>query len=370
MKALYVLRPGNRAGWYRCVLPAMFGGHDWAAIGGDPPRLDLHAGWVGGSTQQPDFLEYDVVVLQQAKGERWRGLIRKMRGAGVTVLYEIDDYVHGVRHAQDHDFRGFYQKHDLKQMEVCMRQCSGAIFSTPYLAERYSRLVRRHWVCENGLDLGRYRLTRPAARGEVGGRETVTILWAGATGHKLATLPWVYAVAEVMRRVPHASFVSIGQDFASLLADEFPDRTISVPFTSLECYPAAMMMGDVAIAPAGRSDWYRAKSDLRVMEAAALGIPVVADRKYSESVDDGATGLIATSPPALVGPGGDAVVAPGSVERLARPIQQLVEDTGLRLKMSDAARAKATTEFNMQGRVGQWEEALREAVSAGGTMKS
>lgn len=341
-RALFVSHGVSRAGWYRCVLPAMFGGWDWAALGGDPPGLHLYSSWIDQATREPDFLSYDVVVIQQARGEKWAGLIRKMRSHGVKVLYEIDDYVHGIRHADDHDFRQHYQKQHLKQMEVCMRACDGIIVSTEYLRSKYEYLARDRpvFVCENGLDMGRYRLTRPP-RGEVNGRETVSVLWSGATGHQRTVLPWMVSVAEVMQRVGHASFVSVGQDFAATLHSEFPDRTISVPFTSLECYPCAMMMGDVIIAPAGKSEWSRSKSQLRAMESAALGVPVVADAFYGEAVRDRETGILVTHS-----------------AQVRAAIQELVEDDALRIKMGEAARKLAYSQFDMTVRVKQWTEVI------------
>jgi glycosyltransferase involved in cell wall biosynthesis len=344
-RVLFVAQPFARAGWYRCVLPAMYGGYDWAGIGGTPPKLSMHAGWVNESTSHPDFDSYDVIVFQQPRGLRWHDLIKKLRGRGIVCLYEIDDYVHGIRRADDHDFSKFYTKDHLKAMDQCMRACDGVIVSTQFLADKYRHNTRedRVWVCENGLDLGRYRLTRPR-RGDVAGRETVTIMWAGATGHVRAATPWIESALSVMKTVPHSSFVSVGQDFAAVVRQAFPDRAISVPFTALECYPAAMMMGDVSIAPAGRSDWYAAKSDLRAMESLALGIPVVADRHYSDSVVDGETGLVVR----------DHMQAKSA-------LRELVCDDGLREQMSINARAYAHANFDMASRVSSWREALAEA---------
>lgn len=346
MRALFVCRSLARAGYYRCVLPAMWGGWDWAAVDGSPPGLTLVSSWVNRTTMEPNFEEYDVIVLEQVRGRKWLDLIRSLRSRNIKVLYEIDDYVHGIRHAIDHDFAGFYQKSDLKEMETCMRACDGIIVSTQYLAEKYQRIARDRpvWVCENGLDTGRYNLTRPP-RGQVNGRETVTIIWAGATGHQVATLPWLSAIASVMRDHKHVTFVSIGQDFASLLTEQFPDRTMSIPFTSLECYPASMMTGDIAIAPAGYTDWYKAKSTLRAMESALLGIPVVAHKHYASAVLDGETGIIAARP-----------------ENVRSALSSLVRDDDRRHTMSEVARAYALENFTMHTRVEGWRSALESAV--------
>lgn len=346
MRALFVGLGGTRVAWYRCVLPAMYSDpmHDWAAMVGRPPHLQMTASWIDKTTAVPDLFDYDVVVLQQVRGNKWLDAIKKMQSNGQKVLYETDDYVHGVKDVPDHEFKNAYQDRDLKEMRLCMRACDGMIVSTQHLADLYAGMARKIWVCENGLDLGRYRLTRPP-RGTVNGRESVTVLWQGATGHEKAVVPWVGAVGSVMSEVPHATFATVGKAYADLLASKFEGRTIVVPFAALETYTAAMMMGDVAIGPAGTTEWHRAKSQLRAMESMALGIPIVADPFYRETVEPHNGGLIAES-----------------ISEARDLIRELVVNDDLREEISVAARKAAHENFGMHSRVGQWTAALADAV--------
>lgn len=341
IKTLFVGLGNSRVAWYRAVLPAMYLGADFMGVVGAPPNLQACSSYVQGRTQVANFADYDVIVVQQPRGRGWFEMINKLREAGKVVLVEYDDYVHGIRNSKDHDFKEFFQKDALKSMELCMRAADGMICSTGYIARRYAAFTPRTWVAENGLDMGRYRLTRPP-RGSINGRETVTIMWSGATGHARGTAPWLDVVDRVMEKYPHVCFASIGQAFGGRFQEKYGERVISVPFAALETYPAAMMLGDIALAPAGRSSWYAAKSHLRVMEAAALGIPVVADRHYSESVLP-TTGYIVSDP-------GEVEIALGS----------LIEDMPGRNAMGVAAREHAET-FDMTVRRGGWHDALINA---------
>ena len=47
----------------------------------------------------------------------------------------------------------------------------------------------------------------------------------------------------------------------------------------------------VALAPAGKGDFFRGKSDLRWLEAGALGIPTIADPPVYWRVEHGVTGF-------------------------------------------------------------------------------
>ena len=343
MRVLFIGQAGTRVAWFRAVLPSLFLDGDWCTVSGDPPGLRLAASWVDHATQEPDMLSYDVVVVQQVRGLRWMELIKKLQRAGVRVLYETDDWLSGVRDVHDHEFKAQFTKEHDKEIRYCMRACDGMIVSTKFLRDKYRpKTDRPIYVCENGLDLGRYRLGRPD-RGQVSGRETVTILWSGATGHQSAVLPWIGSVIRVMQRVPHTSFVTIGKNYADMIGESFKDRTLSIPFGPLETYPSAMTAGDVSIAPSGTTDWHRAKSQLRVMESMALGIPVVASEHYRETIDEYGGGYIVSGDP-------------------TSRLQELVEDDELRTRLGDEARVTAHTNFGMDRRVEAWKTALTEAV--------
>lgn len=352
LEVLFLGLGSSRVAWYRIVLPAMALGCDWMGVVGTPPALQFVTGYVKGATQVARLDDYDVVVAQQPRGPKWAEVIRNLRKAGKVVLYEVDDYVHGIRKAKDHDFAAYFQPKDLRAMELCMRACNGLICSTDYIARRYSRYAEQTWVCHNGLDLGRYRMTRPP-RGKIDGKESVTIMWSGATGHRRGVNPWIQVVDRIMEKYPHVCFATIGQDFAGQLGQKYRDRVIAIPFAALETYPAAMMLGDIALAPAGDSSWYRGKSDLRAMEAAALGIPVVADEHYSESVVDGITGFLVESP-------ADAY------DHLA----DLVEDVRFRGLMGQQAKVHANLHFGMEIRREQWRNTIIEAWEAAQAARS
>lgn len=83
---------------------------------------------------------------------------------------------------------------------------------------------------------------------------------------------------------------------------------------------------DVWVAPYRRSDYNEAKAPTKALEAAFLGVPIVASdtTPYRGFVEDGVTGF-------LVPPGGD----------WEEPIRALINDPDLRESMGRAAREKA-----------------------------
>jgi glycosyltransferase involved in cell wall biosynthesis len=337
-RTLFVARGSTTVGHYRCALPATALGADWVGALGEPGSLRLLTGRVPSEFTPADIASYDVVVLQQVSGRAWLRAINAWQAAGVTVLYEIDDWMHGARKLAGHGHADFYDRETIEAHELCMRACDGVICSTPWLARRYRSVNSRTFVCRNGIDLGRYAYTRPA-------RAHVGIGWAGGTGHQGSVTPWLEGVAAVMRAHPGTRFTSIGQPFARTLAPEFGARVLDIPWTALEVYPAAMTHFDVALAPAADNDFFRAKSDLRWLEAAALGLPCIADPVVYPEIEHGVTGFHAATP-----------------AEMTEVLGTLVADAGLRERVGAAARAHVREHRSAQVAAEAWAAVLREVA--------
>jgi glycosyltransferase involved in cell wall biosynthesis len=94
---------------------------------------------------------------------------------------------------------------------------------------------------------------------------------------------------------------------------------------------------DIAIAPSAGTNFYRGKSDLRWLEAAAMGLPVVADPIVYPEIQPGVTGLHAD----------DRITARDA-------LLALVDDAGLRARIGAAARAHVMEHRDMATMAEQW----------------
>ena len=339
MSALFVGTGNGGVCWYRCALPAIELGADWTGVVGEPGSLRRATGGFSEPAGEAAWSRYDVVVLQLVHGDAWLRRIAELQAAGVTVLYEIDDDLRGVAAEPGHEFAPTFSPQRIRAHEAAIRACDGVICSTPVLAERLAGLNERIHVCANGIDLARYPHPLPH-------RESVTIGWAGGTGHERAVRPWLPAIADVLEARSRARFRSVGQPFGRRLAERFGDRASAVPFTALDTYPAAMAAFDVALAPAAPSAFFSAKSDLRFLEAAALGVPVVADPAVYPAVAHGETGLHAST-----------------AEEARKAMLALVDDHELRRRLGAAARAYVERERSSAVAAQAWADALKNAVA-------
>lgn len=339
---LFIGRGATPVAWYRCYLPALFMGADWIGVIDEPPDLRLVTGMVRGRamTMPQNFFDYKVIVVQQPAGEGWRRHIRRLQERGVKVLFEVDDYVHAIRKLPKHDYREHFNRDHLRELERTMRVCDGIICSTEYIARRYRAFNENVWVCENGLDVGRYELTRPE-------RPTVNIGWAGGTGHEHAVHDWMVEAGRVMVRHDDTCIITIGQAFALGFREAFGERrTLYIPFTALEVYPAAMTMFDIALAPAGKGLFFKGKSDLRWLEAGALGIPIIADPDVYPKIEHGVTGFHARTP-----------------SEAGELLEELVSNRKLRLEVGANAKEYVSKHRDMRVAVRRWVEVLNAAAA-------
>lgn len=348
-KVLFVGLGRSAVCWYRCALPATFlrragWDADWIGLAGEPPTMLMQTGLAQGDSEFPRFADYDVLIIQQPRGDGWAKVIRGLQSEGIKVIFEVDDYLHGIRKVEGHDYKRDFSEEELERLELNMRLCDGMICSTEYIAKRYRKFNKRRWVCRNGVDLARYDLTRPP-------RPSVNIGWSGATGHDAAVTPWIQAAGMVMQRWPNTCFVSIGQNYADGLTPHFgPQRCLSIPFTLIDTYPSAMTMFDIALAPAGKSGFYQGKSDLRWLEAGALGIPCVADPLVYPEIEHGVTGLHARNR-----------------EEVRELVAELVYDRELRTAIGDAAQRHVREHRGMENACTQWANVLVELTSRSST---
>ena len=337
---LFLSRGNKATAWYRCALPALALGSDWTCYVGSPPDVQFVYGRMNRDLRLQDVTDYDVVVLQQPRGREWLAMIREWQRRGMVVLADMDDWTRGVRKRKDHDFAGAFDRKTIQDYELCLRAVDGVICSTSWLAERYGALNPNTYVCRNGIDLKRYELTTPE-------RDHVGIGWSGATGHLLAMQPWLREVEAVMHERSDVNFVSVGQGFATLLAETFgPERCLSIPFTALETYPASMTLYDIALAPAGDSAFYRGKSDLRWLESSAMGLPLIADPVVYPDIEHGVTGFHASTP-----------------DEMGEILRELVADEPLRKRVGAAAKQYVTEHRSAVVSAEQWATVLREVAT-------
>ncbi|MBE2316900.1 glycosyltransferase [Solirubrobacter sp. CPCC 204708] len=333
----------NAVAYYRCFLPAASLGAEYATWGtqNDGRKLVITGGLGNPPPDIEDFESFEVIVIQYASAKAWLPHIRRLREAGVTLLYEIDDYLQGARRNKQHELADQFGKDRLQDLETAMSAMDGLIGTNDYIARRYKAHSPRTWACPNGIDLLRYGWNKPERKG-------VTLGFAGGVGHKASLARWEPAIRNVMRAREEVRFVSVGHPAAAVFVQEFgPERAISYPVAGIETYPASMTLFDISFAPSAGNNQFRGKSDLRWLECSALGVPLVAHPEVYPDIEDGVTGVHAETP-----------------EEAEAALLRLVDDQAERERIGRAAREYVAEHRSFPRAAEPWAAVLREAVNA------
>jgi glycosyltransferase involved in cell wall biosynthesis len=282
--------------------------------------------------------DLDVLVGQQVFGADRGGVWRNAAstpGRTTALVFETDDDVWNL-HGTNQEALGFRDPELMASLEDSIRCADAVSVTTTALGEQISRLNQNVHVLPNCIDEALLRRERRR-------NDRLTIGWAGGSSHHN---DFAFAGKELrtfFRRNPEVELHIVGADFRAQLGR--PRDRLSMWSENLVDYLARLDF-DIGIAPLAYHAFNRSKSDIKVLEYAALGIPVVATDygPYSDSVQHGVTGFLVKRP-----------------HEWERYLRELVNDEAMRLEMGANAKRWAATR-TIQGNIWRWEEAYRSAV--------
>ncbi len=313
--------------WYRCFLPALALKADWIGYGTKPPDIRSVTGFVRGGLQEPNYEDYRIIVVQQPRGRQWLEWMADLHAKGIKVVIEIDDDLKAVAHMKTHGNRKQIHSH-LFDYEQCMRFADGIIASTEVLANRLKRFNKNVWVCEAGIDMERYQLERPP-------HDEFTIGFAGGLGHEVSLEPWIPAINSMIG--DGVRFISVGMDYTHLIDTSKGGEAISIPFTQVEAWPSVLSNFDVLLAPGGNNGFFKAKSELKWIEASAMGIPVIASPVPYRSIKHMDTGWSAET-----------------AEQVRSWLLSAVYQRELASEMAERARTEVQDSYHIKNRAEAW----------------
>lgn len=231
-----------------------------------------------------DLLETaaDVYVAQRPASPYMARLWEAVEGK-VARVYEIDD-----------DLLRTHPSQDIQALTEAQRYHVGALIatadlvtvSTPFLAGVIAQANPRVAVLPNMIHERVLSMTRQR-------RKRVTVGWGGGSSHLMDVASAAEPLRDVLAAHPDADMHWIGKDFSPLVARDCRfspwHRDVFRYYQNIDW--------DIAIAPLADHVFNYSKSHLRALDAAALGIPVVAQDlpPYRELVIDGVTGYLVTS---------------------------------------------------------------------------
>lgn len=226
---------------------------------------------------------YQVAVVQRLGSDRNIQAIKMLQQKGLKVVYDLDDNIWAVP-KYNPAYKIFRDYRMLKGTEECARAADFITTSTEWLCT----VVKRHLgantrveVVENALDFDLfYRARKPVKR------PYTVIGWAGTPTHHIDLAYAMNALATVMRqrqdlRCEFLGGVGPPEQIQELINKEIisKERVSWHAWISPREYPAwiSNLRWDIAMAPLSvDNEFNKSKSNIKILEAAALGIPCLA----------------------------------------------------------------------------------------------
>lgn len=296
---LYVARDDGGCGFFRCLQPATFLNRSGMASA-------IH---VLQNPTKEQVLNADLVIMQNTGPVEASNLCTFMIDNKVPFITEYDDFVH---HVSPHNSGGYFAWNPsnlfLYRSMESTRKAIAVSVSTNQLAREYFPYNPNIYVIPNYLDKEKW--DNPIVRRN---DDKIRIGWAGGNAHgddlKMISKVLDKIVKEYKGKVIFETMGMTRQELSGVFPMKihndvcpscgYEGELHHYPGESLQDYPLVLASKgwDIAVAPVINNSFGNCKSDLKIKEYAALGIPVVASPvvPYKEAAESNAQIVFAES---------------------------------------------------------------------------
>ncbi|MFQ3684557.1 glycosyltransferase [Roseiflexus sp.] len=228
------------------------------------------------------------------------------RARAVPIVYDTDDLTWDERLVEYCELERYYSPHEVarfrsmfRDTEHLMRTVDCFVASTEYLGSA----LRAHfgvpvYVNTNALPQKVVAQTEPIYRQRAlapsASRVVIGYFSGWPKAHESDLLVALPALRRVLNEVPEACLRIVGHFDRAVLPDDLRARVEAAPFVPYEQLFDEIARVDINLAPLVPNPHRRAKSAVKFLEAALVGVPTVAsDLEPYRVIDHGHTGWLA-----------------------------------------------------------------------------
>lgn len=180
------------------------------------------------------------------------------------LIYALDDLINDLD--KTNPFRKHIPPNARSRLKYALARCDRLVVSTDFLAETYQHFIKDIKVVPNRLEKNTWCPLKSLKHTSIKPR----IGWAGGSTHQ-GDLLLLKEIIEQTREEADWIFFGMCPDEIRPLLAEYHEL---VPFDEYPAYLASLNL-DIAVAPLTMTPFNQGKSNLRLLEYGALGIPVV-----------------------------------------------------------------------------------------------
>lgn len=277
MRVLVSYADRGGCAFYRLVAPAKVLSDAGYDITLDFQASLIHAEHHDGVVTHLNDLDYDVVVFQRPMTSTACQVISLLQARGIKVVVELDDDYWSI--SRDNIYWKYSQPATSRgaNWQFLTDSCQKAdlvTVSTPALAKKIPNPNVR--VLRNLIPEAYLNLKRAKEHGDELVEGKIVVGWTGTPETHAGDLSVVGdSVAKAVRQ-HDARFLCIGSEDSGPMMGFLDREALYAPWVEFQHYPQAVTTFDLGLVPLKLNDFNQAKSYLKGLEYAALGIPFVA----------------------------------------------------------------------------------------------
>ncbi|QDK70470.1 glycosyltransferase [Lactococcus protaetiae] len=309
---------------------------------------------VNASEFQMGYAEYasQIIIYRTPYSEQFRKLIDLAHKYHKFVFYDIDDLVYDTCYTNQLDYIRTLsvdekRKYDLgvKNYGKLMKLCDAFITSTTELKRELLKLgkpvyLNRNLASEELISISETAHTeiqKDTAKVKIG-------YFSGSITHNENFKLVLSAIVRILKDFPQVELHLVGHLSIPDELQDYKNQLVIHEYVDWLKLPELVAEVDVNIAPLVDTIFNRAKSEIKWMEAALVGVPTIASNigAFTESIDNGETGILAED-----------------VEWQEK-LRQLIIQKDLRQKIAESTYRKVLTDFRVKGHQDEFTEKLHE----------
>jgi len=351
MQVLYILSSINACGWYRLLQLA------WAINTEHYDDINITiTNWCSAQLyQNPHFK----IIGTQRVYEPHIYQVMQEQNPNIVYTFELDDDLSNL--APDNPAYDAFMNADAQRVLNNMTKAADYVtVSTDVLKTTLQNKNKNVRVIPNGIDLSIYGNLNDLPRNYE--TDDVVIGWTGGHSHGEDLQQIISAIKEILNKYPKVKFLFGGFGTFEGFNDLPPDRFQRFDWTkNLYEHYSRLYNIDIGLCPLKDSEFNSNKSNLKYIEMAGLGIPVIASDvpAYNRTITDGQDGL-------LVSPKGKCHL------RWVKALEKLIQDKALRKRIGMAGKELVKRKFDqriMAKQTANWykkivDEKLKKGISS------
>lgn len=243
--------------------------------------------------------DVDTIIMQRLMHDGLADHIKKARAVGQVIINDVDDWYWGLD-PSNNAWKASHPKTNKKENTNFYRQVINAssivTTSTPFLKDKMSQWNKNVLLLPNTVD------TKAFSKHDHTQNEDVVIGWAGSTAHRSGDLQTLRGVLPTTQNTTtHISYLHGGHFHSSPSFAEqvgLPKEMVkTLPTCDPQDYPKLLQM-DIGIAPLRDTPFNHAKSEIKLLEYSASGIPWIGSAlsAYVSLRDEFGCGRVAQRP--------------------------------------------------------------------------